>query len=136
MCKTIRKCYHSLAVIGKHNCSKVLLKVLLKESDETLTKALTELYHNLAKEDGPVTLTNKEKRFVSQNKSAIETLANKSIKRSVKNNLLCKLGPTFCRQTIPPVLKTVDCPRAFTNNKWGGAAGGGDEFSDLNGDRR
>ena len=88
--------------------SKEVLQVLLKKSDESLVKALTELYHNLLKEDGPVVLTAKEKRFVSQNKVLIEKLGNKSIKASVKSRILCKQGPTFCHKTIGPVLKTLD----------------------------
>ena len=107
MCKIIKNNFHLLSVIGSNKSGKVL-KVLLKESGENLTKALTELYHNLLVEDGAVVLTNKEKKFVTQHKSLIEQLANKTVKTSAKNRILGNKGPAFCQQTINPVLKSFE----------------------------
>ena len=107
MSKTLEKNYHYLLILSKSK-SALLLKSILKENNESLLRALTEIAFNLLKEEGLITPTSSQRRFLTKNKKLIEKLADKGVGKGEKKKILLKNGPKFCNQLITPVLQILD----------------------------
>ncbi len=104
MSRCLIESFPYLLVLSEARSSE-LIKLLIKESDNCLLEALTEIFANVL--ENPFLLTPTARKLLKNSSRIIDLLGKKKKNLEQKRSQFIKYGPRFIPLILPSILKEI-----------------------------